>query len=263
MRASSSSAVMVSLTLHGLVAALIFLTTVYVAQQQKTPPVIFELVAGPPTAPEQTKAPALGNNDMILNVPKVDVPKAKPQPVPEVVKPTEMTKPAETKPKAETSIAKEMKKKERMSYNDYKRTHPDPKPIPPAVAKAPRIDAEGIANGVRGGSTANKKGGGGGKALTREEGEAMQVYEAALKNRLEAAFLTTKPAGLSDTLSAEVEFFVSATGEISDVQISRSSGNRDFDQSVLEAFKKITWPSARPDHKTDQWLLTFRMKESD
>ncbi len=252
MRAASSNAVLVSLILHGTVVGLIFLTAIFVAQQQKTPPVVFELVAGPPTAPEQLVAPALGNSGVKLSVPKVDVPKEKPQP-----------QPVASKPKPETTLQAEMKRKERLSYNEYKRTHPDPKPVPPAPAKAPRIDAEGIAAGVRGGSTANKKGGGGGKALTREEGEAMQVYETALKNRLEAAFLTTKPAGLSDTLSAEVEFFVAATGEVSDVRISRSSGNREFDQSVLDAFQKITWPGPRPDHQTDLWKLTFRMKEEN
>lgn len=259
MRASSSSAVMVSLTLHGVVAALIFLTTVYVAQQQKTPPVIFELVAGPPTAPEQLVAPALGNSDMKLNVPKVDVPKEKPQPVPEVVKPTEMTKPAETKPKAVTSIAKEMKKKERMSYNEYKRTHPDPKPVPPTVAKTPRIDAEGIANGVRGGSTANKKGGGGGKALTREEQSELNTYISFLINALKEAH--QPPLGLSDKLVVKVTFDIAANGRISNPRIERSSGNREFDESALEAFRKVASIGPTPDGKSDTWSVDFKMKD--
>ena len=126
----------------------------------------------------------------------------------------------------------------------------------------PRIDSQGIANGVRGGSTTNTRGGGGGKAMTREEADAMQVYQAALHNRLGEAFDKTKPAGLSDSLVAEVEFTVAASGEISNIHISHSSGNQDFDQSALDAFRQITWPGARPDHKSDLWRLTFRMKEN-
>ncbi|MBI3885088.1 MAG: TonB family protein, partial [Opitutae bacterium] len=237
MRANSSSAVMVSLTLHGVVAALIFLTTVYVAHQQKTPPVIFELVAGPPTAPEQPDAPALGIPDWKLTVPKVAVPEEKPQPVPEAVRPTPRTKPAETKPKPETSIAKEMKKKERMSYKEYRRAHPDPKPAPPAPVRAPRIDTEGIAAGVLGGSPANKKGGGGGKALTRAERSELDTYISFLISALKEAH--QPPPGLSDQLVVKVTFDIAANGRISNPRVERSSGNREFDESALEAFRNV------------------------
>ena len=61
MHANSPNSIFVSLTLHAFVAAVILLSTLYVARQQEKAPVIFELVAGPPTAPDELVAPALGN----------------------------------------------------------------------------------------------------------------------------------------------------------------------------------------------------------
>ena len=265
MRANSPSAFFISLKLHGAVAAALVFVSYYAAQQQALKPVIFELVAGPPTAPDELVAPALGSSDVKLNMPTVLPPKVQPQPVVPETAPTPPpekvipAKQAETKP--DTTISKEVKKKARVAYQKFLKEHPTPKPAPPQPVKAPKVDAEGIAAGVVGGSTANKRGGGGGKALTRAEADGMTVYIAALNNRLRDAFEKTKPAGVSDTLSAEVEFFVAANGEVSEVKIRRSSGNRDFDESILEAFRNITWPGPRPDHKSDQWRLTFRMKE--
>jgi colicin import membrane protein len=70
-----------------------------------------------------------------------------------------------------------------------------------------------------------------------------------------------KPGGLSDLLNAEVSFTVAANGAISGVRIVRSSGNAEFDQSVLEAFGRVRMP-ARPDGKSDVKTLTFRIKEA-
>lgn len=281
MRANSSSAIMVSLTLHGVLAGLIILTTMFVAQQQKTPPVIFELVAGPPTAPEQLVAPALGSPDVKLNVPKVELPKEVPQPVKEEIKqaepeapvkpepkakpveakPEPKIKPAEAKPKPDNSMAKEMKKKERMSYAEYKRTHPTPKAAPPSPIKTPRIDAKGIAAGVRGGSTANTKGGGGGKALTREEQSELNTYISFLLNSLKEAH--EPPQGVSDKLVAKVTFDIAANGRISNPRITRSSGNREFDESALEAFRKVRSIGPTPDGKADTWSVDFKMRDDD
>jgi TonB family protein len=270
MRANSPSSVFVSLTLHGVVAAIIFMTTVFVAQQDKTPPVIFELVAGLPTAPDELVAPALGNT---ANKVTVDLPKApeKPEPiVQEVTKAPEPevreevpAKPVPVKPKPDTSIAKELKKREKVSYQQYLKSHPTPKP--PAVApaqstgKVPRIDTEGIAEGVRGGSTANKRGGGGGKALTREEQSELNTYISFLINALKEAH--EPPPGVSDKLEARVTFDITASGAILNPRIAKSSGNREFDESVLEAFRRVKSIGPTPNGKADTWTVTFRMKE--
>lgn len=273
MRANSSSAVFVSLILHGGFVALIIMTTMIVAQQRKAPPVIFELVAGPPTAPEELVAPALGSPDVKLNVPKVNLPREVPQPVKEEVKTVEpeaevvpkvveaKPKPVEAKPKPDNSMAKEMKKKERMSYADYKRKNPTPKAAPPSPIKTPRIDSEGIASGVRGGSTANKKGGGGGKALTREEQSELNTYISFLLSLLKEAH--EPPSGVSDKLVAKVTFDIAANGRISNPRITRSSGNREFDESALEAFRKVRSIGPTPDGKADTWSVDFKMSDDD
>src|SRR5471030_3124039 len=106
------------------------MTTMFVAQQDK-PPVIFELVAGPPTAPDELVAPALGNTTAkVALVP--DKPEPKVQEKVETPPPPESVAPP--KPKPDTSIVKELKKAEKMSYKDYLKKHPTPKPpaTPPA-----------------------------------------------------------------------------------------------------------------------------------
>lgn len=122
----------------------------------------------------------------------------------------------------------------------------------------PRVDASGIRKGVTGANGANREGAGG-KALTADGGASLDRYFSMLIERLRSNH--EKPGGLSDLLSAEVEFTVAANGAITGVRITRSSGNNDFDQSVLDTFARVRSVGPRPDGKTDMRSLTFRMKE--
>ena len=265
MHANSPNSILISLTLHAFVAAVLFVSTVYIAQQEKAP-VIFELVAGPPTAPDELVAPALGNTTapVKLEVPKVNLP---PEPEPEAVPepPVSETVPPKPVAKPDTAIAKDMKKSQRMSYRDYLKKHPTPKPsaAPPTqrTANVPRIDAQGIAQGVRGGSTANTRGGGGGKALAREEQSELNTYISFLLNALKEAH--EPPPGVSDTLEAKVTFDITASGAILYPRISKSSGDRSFDQSVLEAFRRVKSIGPTPNGKPDTWTVTFKMKDEN
>jgi colicin import membrane protein len=273
MRANSAAAFFTSIMLHGVAVGLVVLLTYYATLQESTPPVIFELVAGPPTAPDELVAPALGNS---VNPVKLDLPQVAPT-EPETVKTVEtppkddsvadtpLTKPAATKPKPVNSIAKELKKSERVSYKDYLKKHPIPKETKQVAttkgANVPRIDAQGIADGVRGGSTANTKGGGGGKALSREEQSEFNTYISFLITELKAAH--EPPPGVSDQLEARVTFDIAADGTITSPRIARSSGNRDFDESVLAAFRKVHPIGPTPNGKAETWTVTFRMKDPD
>ncbi len=151
----------------------------------------------------------------------------------------------------------------RMSYQEFaksngSKTNASQRPNAAGTgAPGPRIDASGIKKGVTGGTGAGSKGAGG-TALTAAEGERMERYESMLIQRLKEAH--EKPGGLSDLLNADVRFTIAANGSFSGVRIVRSSGNADFDQSVLEAFGRVKMP-ARPDGKTEVIELTFRMKE--
>ncbi|PTY04880.1 hypothetical protein DB347_19470 [Opitutaceae bacterium EW11] len=126
--------------------------------------------------------------------------------------------------------------------------------------KTSRIDAKGISGGVVGGSTANTKGGAGGPAMTREEGDMLDAYFSLLIQRLKNAH--ERPTGVSDVLTAQAEFSILADGTIFDVRISRSSGNAEFDQSVLSAFRNVGSIGPRPDGEgTLTRRVTFKMRD--
>jgi colicin import membrane protein len=153
----------------------------------------------------------------------------------------------------------------RLSYSEFtknngSKTSPSQKTSSTAGGgtAGPRVDANGIKKGITGGTGAGSKGAGG-KALTATEGAAMERYFSMLITRLRESH--EKPGGLSDLLNAEVQFTIAANGAIAGVRIVRSSGNADFDQSVLEAFSRVKMPT-RPDGKTDVQRLTFRIKEA-
>jgi colicin import membrane protein len=111
--------------------------------------------------------------------------------------------------------------------------------------KAPKVshvDVDGITTGVRGGSTANKKGAGG-TALTREEGDEIDGYVSLLARKIKSE-LDERP-GVGAGLVVEVEIHIMADGSITGFRITRSSGSSDFDQAVKEAMAIIELP-ARP-----------------
>lgn len=272
MRPHSPSAILTSLILHGFVAAIIFVTTVYLARSTKMEPVIFELVAGPPTAPDELVAPALGNTTapVKVTVPQVEMPPEKPEPVVRetvaVPEPTVKAPPAKTepvKPKSDLSLAKDMKKSARVSYQEYLKKHPTPKQsvvnTVRRAANAPKVDYQGIANGVRGGSTANTRGGGGGKAMTREEADQLSTYISLLIQELKKAH--EPPSGVSDQLETKVTFDITASGAILNPKISKSSGNREFDESVLDAFRRMRSIGPTPNRRPDTWTVTFKMRD--
>ncbi len=280
MRATSANSLFVSLTLHAFVVGLIFLATMYVAKQAKEAPVIFELVAGPPTAPDELVAPALGNTKtpVKLEIPKTEiVPTMPEEPEPTVQTqreekvveettppPVEKPKPkAPEKAKPDNSLAKEMKQSQRMSYREYLKKHPTPKQPAPTTARrtagGPRVDATGIAQGVRGGSTANTRGGGGGKALVREQQDAMNTYISMLIQELKKAH--EPPPGVNDRLEAKVTFDITAGGAILNPRISKSSGDKAFDDSVLDAFLRMRSIGPTPNRRSDTWTVTFRMRD--
>jgi colicin import membrane protein len=122
-----------------------------------------------------------------------------------------------------------------------------------------KIDTEGIAGGVVGGSTANKTGGAGGKALTRQDMDLNDAYISMLIQRLKQAH--QKPDGLSDLLEATVKFRLTASGAVTNVTIISSSRNAEYDQSVLAAFRRISLPPPPPNLKTSDYTLNFKMRE--
>ncbi len=174
---------------------------------------------------------------------------------------------AERKAKADADqkAKEEAAKAKRMSKADFDKLNKGKTPTTAAksgtTTKVARIDAEGIAKGVVGGSTANKVGGAGGKALVREDGDAMELYFSLLKSRLRESL--DKPPGLADSLIAVVEVQLAANGTMSGARIRRSSGSTDFDEAALAAVARVRSIGPRPDKKTETITIPFRMRELD
>jgi len=228
-----------------------------------------------PVAPEVTKPAPVPEKPVPTPpiptppVPKPPIPVAPPVPKQEPVKSPTEPKPttSKTKTMAEQmrweAIRSESKIKTQIARDkaaEKKRLEQEAKVAKAAAASAPRVDVEGIVKGVQGGSTANKEGGAGGKALVRSDGPVMEAYFGMLRDRLLKAL--DKPPGLSDTLVAEAEFRIGADGSIRGAKIISPSGSVEFDRAVLEAYSRVRMP-ARPDGKSTVQTARFRTKDLD
>lgn len=169
--------------------------------------------------------------------------------------------------KAKADVAKERKaeakrveeEKKRMTKAEFDKLNKAKTPAG-APTKVARIDAEGIAKGVVGGSTTNKVGGAGGKALTSDNEDLLGAYFALFKQRLKVAF--EAPDGLSDTLEVVVRVTSNADGSLTNPRVVKSSGSAEFDRAVVAAIRRVTMP-ARPDRKSEPIDIPFSMRERE
>jgi colicin import membrane protein len=274
MNAQTPGAYGKSVMLHGAVVLLVFFFSYAASSSVKDAPKVFELVAGEGDNYAATVAPALGSVEGI-KVPAM--PAMAPQPVQPVAPPAPeaVASPIQAAPEAVPTPKKAKKpadlvtklknaelRRELTLENKYKKAQEAAaKKLAQQQAAAKRIDAEGIRNGVIGGSTENKTGGAGGKALTREEGSELEACFALLKDRIKENHEPQE--GISDSLSAVVEFMVAADGSVSNVRIKTSSGNSQFDQSVIEACRRTQSIGPRPDGRSETVFMTFKEKDDE
>jgi colicin import membrane protein len=283
MSAQSPGSYGISVLIHGAAALLIVFFSYAADSVVQESPKVLELVAGEGDNYAATAAPALGSPDGKLGA--IAVPKAAPSPIqsapPETMvvqsapkpaaKPAKTTKPTKVpdlatdfkriEAKREARLEKKYLKEEeaekkRMTQEEFQKEQ-----AAKAGTKVSHIDAEGIREGVIGGSTSNKTGGAGGKALTREEGNELDAYFAELKAKIKENHVP--PEGVSDSLVARVEFFVAADGSVSHVRIAKSSGNDEFDLSVVEACERTHSIGVRPDGRSETVQMAFRVHEDE
>jgi|CZKI01.1.fsa_nt_gi TonB family protein len=266
----------ISALIHGAAALLVLFFSYAANSVVRDSPKIFELVAGAGDNYAATVAPALGSPRVV----KVAAPQVQPAPVqaaPVQAAPVHAAPSAPPKPAKPPDLVADLKRVEarrearleakyqkqheeerkRQAQEDLQRQQAEAR----AAAKVAHIDAEGIREGVIGGSTENKVGGARGKALTREEGSELDAYFSLLKARIKESHVP--PEGVSDTLEARVEFFLSVNGSLYQVRIVRSSGNREFDRSVIEACEHTHSIGPRPDGKSEMVQMTFKMREDE
>jgi colicin import membrane protein len=271
MSAQSPGAYGLSALLHGSVVALILFFSYASRGLVRDTPKVFELVAGAGDNYAATAAPALGSPGGV-KVQQAPAPRAPaPQAPPTPKAPKAEAPPIQSAPEAPAKQAKpidlvaQLKRVEMRRELNLERKYEKEKEAEEkrqaAAAKVAHIDAEGIREGVLGGSTENKTGGAGGKALTREEGSLLDAYFAMLKARIKENHVP--PEGVSEKLSARVEFFVAADGSVSRVRIVGPSGNSDFDRSVIEAVEHTRAVGPRPDGRSESVTMTIKMSDDE
>jgi len=86
-----------------------------------------------------------------------------------------------------------------------------------------------------------------------DNSEALQRYLAQLRQRIEAAFVST-----GGDLQAEAVFTVTAAGRIRAARLKQRSGNAAFDESVLRALRTARSPGSPPENRNYEFSLVFR-----
>jgi len=274
MSAQSPGAFGLSALLHACAAGLLVFFSYAANRSDDDAPKVLELVAGAGDNYAATAAPALGNSGAVkqpVPLPPDPVPATAPAPpeaspiqsAPEPAakpKPKPTPKPVDLVKDLERAELRREKKLE-AQYQKQKLAEQKREAAALAASKVKHIDAEGIRDGVVGGSTENKTGGAGGKALTREEASMMELYFAKLKSEIKEAHVP--PEGVADSLSTRVEFFVAADGTLSQAHVIGSSGNADFDLSVIQACEHAHPIGPRPDGRSEMVTFTFKMREDE
>lgn len=269
MSAQSPGAYGLSALLHFAVVALVLFFSFASRRLIQDTPKVFELVAGAGDNYAATAAPALGSPNAVKLQP-APVPRPEATPVPKAeaapIQAAPETAPARPAKPAKpidivASLNRAKMRKELNLERQYAKEKAAEEKRAAAAARVAHIDAEGIKEGVLGGSRENKTGGAGGKALTREEGSLLEAYFALLKSRIKENHIP--PEGVSDRLSARVEFFVAANGSLSSVRIVSRSGNFDFDRSVIEAVEHTRSIGERPDGRSEAVTMTIKMSDDE
>ncbi|WP_068769718.1 TonB family protein [Termitidicoccus mucosus] len=260
-----------SLVLHGAVVLTIALSAMVFQQAQLNSPKIFELVAGEGTnyAATEAPAPSPGVSFERPDVPIIETPLQAPEPEPQPVvqpvrpvvaqptpvitpKPVESpVKPAE-KPRQSTTSWQEFQQQNKARTRAQSTGATAPSGAKSAAV--PKIRVRGVTGG-----TGSAEGAGGNVLSRSADQDLLGLYLAQLQRQLKAAH--EKPTGLGDHLSVTISFTLSATGAMSNVRVTRSSGSAEFDQSALAAFRAVRSIGERPDGKTDTRTAVFKMSD--
>lgn len=259
-----------SLILHVTVFVGLFLATIIEAFKPKEKEHVFVMVDPPSDSAEVNQAQPQPLPEPDLQLPDIsklnavpDLPE--PAPTPPTPKPVVTPpKPAPVKP-APVKPAP-VKEAPAMSLEDFRKLHGTPEPrtrTTPQTTKpktAPQFDTSKIQNELdqilknqpsREATT---------RSMSQQEKNDLVRYNQQLSARLTRAW--GKPAGLSGVrLEATVIFEVSRYGQITNARLNPSSGNRAFDQSVLEAFRKVSNAGPTPTGQQHTFTKTFRMTE--
>ena len=145
-----------------------------------------------------------------------------------------------------------------VSYEDYLKKNPIPDPKPRvikkvATIKVPQISVSDIVMKPNLASESKLK-------LTDQQISAISQYNMRLRATIDAAW--TKPEQIAGiNLSAEVTFYVSSYGRLSNPHLTKSSGYTAFDRSIISAITRANNAGPTPTGQGYECSLTFVMND--
>jgi colicin import membrane protein len=272
MRASSPGALALSATFHAVVIGAIVAASLWMQKATEINPNLFDLVnpedieigdhfemPGAPSKNPGVKEPAVRFKKS--KVKAVKIPSAQEIAAAEAKEAKEAAKAGKD---ASAKNAPAVRNKT-TSYADFQKQHAKQLSANQKVrsggakgSAAPGIDAKGIVDDLMK-SAAGPRGDGGGTGGTKVMIAALDAYFGRLISALRAAH--EMPDSVNDLLVAKVSFYLASDGSISAVRIVKTSGNTEYDQSVVDAFRKVRSIGAVPGAKSGTYEINFKMTE--
>lgn len=240
MRASSPGAFFLSASFHAAVLAVVVGLAWRVAKTRSEPPV-FVLFPGDQIhlSPKNDAVPG-----PVVSMPRirVTIPKATP-----LVLPAPVAAPRDER----ASVAKP-------SRPDTAKPAPrnggplNPTAVP--AAPIPQVDASSIVRELLDGAEQGRG---------SQPGPARDVADDSGFDRLRTALAAAHrmPGSVPERCTASVQFDLAANGAISGAQLTKSSGNADFDRSVLDAFARVAAIGLAPIGRAGRFVIPFRLTE--
>jgi colicin import membrane protein len=276
MRASSPGAIALSATFHAAAIAVVVATSMWVQKATEINPMVFDLVnAEDIEIGDHFEMPGAISKNPGVKDPAVKFKKSKVKPVKipsaqeiaaaEAKEEKEAAKEAAKAAKDRPSKNAPALKNKATSYADFQKQNSKQLASNQKVrsggakgSSAPGIDSKGIVDDLMK-SAAGPRGDGGGTGGTKAMIVALDAYFGRLISALRAAH--EMPDSVNDLLVAKVSFYLASDGSISAVVITKSSGDADYDQSVIEAFHKVRSIGAVPGAKSGKYEINFKMTE--
>jgi len=217
----------------------------WIASQKKEPePLAFELV--PSTAPTPSESIEDSDDNTIPEPDPIRVDELDPvREIPEIPKP-KPTEPAQESPQPQPKISYEEWAKNRNLPNRVQTTTQPKRTVTPV--ERIQTDLRQRLNKVVSPIQIT-----GVNRLAPVNTNALQAFLARLRESIQSEFNPAKSG-----LSADTQFKVDSNGRIFDAEIIRSSGNSDFDQSVIDAFRRTRTVGPPPGNQQFTFELTFR-----
>ena len=222
-----------SVILHAAVLLAGLLYLVIVTFWPKPKPHVFQIVAAAPQSAQSTVPTAA-----------VEVPVKQPATLPNI-RPNTMPEPVkQSKPQAKPTLTYEQFIKEE--------GNPEPRiqPVTTQRIELPSIDWQELELTATA-SQSNDR-------MSDAQMSELLHFQNQLRNQLYAAWKQQEITAVN--LKCIAAFEVSAIGVISSVRLLPRSGNSNFDDSVLEAFRRLSRVQPTPTGRSHQFKMTFRIQ---